>query len=509
MQTKNLNNINVILSLITAIILVLLFLKSIFNIDTGYDAGWYHLPFAARIWGIIPKESFLSEQSIEHRYNGFPLLAHFFQGLFWKVTGRIQATNLVSYFSLLIYVFFLRNFFKVPFYISTIALLAIPAVLTHSTTSFVDLPGNIGASIVIMVMYVFLSYSRLPKKQELLIIFLGAVMAANTKLHLTVLIGILYCVTVTRLAFLYFKYSKFDRFEIFRNIFLGLLASLLIFATPTKNLIMYGNPLYPIKVEVMGVVLNHKLTPDTYSEGSRPQKWLRSVFEIDTPEWSADQHNKGNSQYLDRAGGFFSVYVISNLLLLITLTVKEYTRNKTFIKKDQSHAIIALVIMLFSSFFMANFPQSHELRYLMFWMISLVSINLSLIFSKEKIDTPWLKPKYCGLIYLVFFTIVCLKIDNYYLRPVFNPLPESYQGYTSVKDYMKLAVKPELVAKMLPNQRNCLIAAHSIPNPDKVPYASIANAIFYSSYFHPEVKYNYSIKAVTNPRGCGNLRKVP
>ena len=62
------------------------------------------------------------------------------------------------------------------------------------------------------------------------------------------------------------------------------IASILIFATPIKNVVLYGNPFYPIEIEVAGIVLNHEMTPQTYSEGNRPQKWLRSILEINTPE---------------------------------------------------------------------------------------------------------------------------------------------------------------------------------------------------------------------------------
>jgi hypothetical protein len=190
-KKNNINSLEVILSLLAIIICVAIFLKAIIDVDTNYDVGWYHLPFAARIWGIIPKSSFSSENLVEYRFDGFPLLAHFFQGLFWKLTGRIQSTNLVGYFSLIVYLFFLRSYFKVPLYLSAIAILAIPAVLTHAATSFVDLPGNIGASVAVMMSYRFFTSSSLPSKKELLAAFLGAAMAANTKPQLTVLIVLL------------------------------------------------------------------------------------------------------------------------------------------------------------------------------------------------------------------------------------------------------------------------------------------------------------------------------
>lgn len=495
---KNRQVLEIILRAIAIIIVTSIFLKAIIDIDTNYDVGWYHLPWAARIWGIVPIESFLSEDLIEYRYDGFPLLAHFFQGLLWKLTGRIQATNLVGYLSLIIYFIFLKTYFKVPLYLSAIAIFTIPAVLTHAATSFVDLPGNVGVSVLMMMTYSFFRRSQLPQKRELLITFIGAAVAVNTKPQLQPLVFVLYWVVGIRLVWLYFKHTKPGQRKLWLTVPLAVVASILIFATPIKNVALYGNPFYPIKIEVAGIVLNHQLTPDTYSEGNRPQKWLRSIFEINTPEWSPDQWNEYNPKYLDRAGGFFGAYVIFNLLLLVGLTIREQLQNRASPKGKSRNATTALITILLVSLIPANFPQSHELRYFMFWMITLVSLNLYLVSSQQP-DNKWLQPKYLGLVCLIFLAIVCIRIDNYYLRPVFNPLAP----------YLKDTVKTELLEQMIPNERTCMISRHAIPDPEAVPFASIPNAFYYSSYFHPEIEYDYSIKASVDPRACGNLPIIP
>ena len=499
MQKNQQQVLEIILSLIALVVVTSIFLKAIIDIDTNYDVGWYHLPFAARIWGIVPAESFLSESLIEHRFDGFPLLAHFFQGLLWKLTGRIQATNLVGYLSLIIYFCFLRNYFKVPLYLSVIAIFTIPAVLTHAATSFVDLPGNIGVAVLMMMTYSFFRRSRLPKPGELLIAFLGAAMAANTKPQLQPLIFILYWIVGIRLVWLYFRYSNPIERRLWLTIPLAAIASILIFATPIKNVAFYGNPFYPIKIEVAGIVLNHQLTPATYDEGDRPQKWLRSIFEINTPQWSADQYNDGNDKYLDRAGGFFGAYVLFNLLLLIGLTIREQLQNRTSSSDKSRNATTALITILLVSLIPANFPQSHELRYFMFWMITLVSLNLCVVSELQNQVSKWLQPKYLGVVCLLFLAIVGIKIDDYYLRPVFSSLERYLQG----------TVKTELLEQMTPNKRTCMISRHAIPKPKAVPYASIPNAFYYSSYFHPEMGYDYSIKAAVDPKDCGDLKVIP
>lgn len=501
MVSKNSRQVlEIILSLIAIAVAGSILLKAISDIDTNYDVGWYHLPFAARIWGIVPADMYLGENLIEYRYAGFPLLAHFLQGLLWKVTGRIQATNLVGYLSLIVYFGFLKKLFRVPLYLSVIAIFTIPAVLTHAATSFVDLPGNIGVAIAVMLVYVLFRDSRLPSKEELLSLVLSAAAAANIKPQLQPLVLVIYWVAGIRLLWLYLKYRPSPQRRWWLTLLLTLLASGLIFATPIKNVALYGNPFYPIKIEVAGIVLNHRLTPDTYREGNRPQKWLRSILEIDTPKWSADQYNGGDQRYLDRAGGFFGSYVVFNLLLLFGLAMKEQWQNRKLVPDDQSFkGITALFTVLLMSLIPANFPQSHELRYFMFWMIVLVSLNLYLVSTWRASPQGWLQPKYLGLVCLLFMVVMAIKIDDYYLRPVFSQF----------EPYLRNTVKQELLAQMIPNERTCMISRHAIANPKSVPFAQIHNAFYYSAYFHPEIKYQYSIKAAVDPKDCGELQVIP
>lgn len=499
MRKNSKKALELILSTIAIIFAVSILLKAIIDIDTNYDVGWYHLPFAARIWGIVPQDMFVAEDLIEHRYDGFPLLAHFFQGLLWKITGRIQATNLVGYSSLIVYFAILRQFFQVPLYLSIIGIFTIPAVLTHSATSLVDLPGNVGVSLLLMMVYSLFKQALPPSKKELWVMVLGAAAAVNTKPQLQPLVFLIYWIAIARLAWLYFKQSDRSKRKLWQTFLLAILASGMIFATPIKNVVQYGNPFYPIRIEVAGIVLNHQLTPETYSEGNRPQKWLQSIFEINTPEWSTDQWNGGDEELLDRGGGFFGAYVGFNLILLFGLTIAEQIDNRRSPDNQSRNATVALITVLLMSLVPANFPQSHELRYFMFWMIVLVSLNLYLVSSWRLTDKRWIQPKYVGLGYLLFFVITCIRIDDYYLRPVFN----------SFEPYLAETVKTELLEQVIPNQKTCMISRHAIAEPDSVPFAQIHNAFYYSSYFHPEIEYPYSLKVAVDPGNCGNLTVIP
>lgn len=486
--------IEIVLQVFAVIVITSLFLKAIIDVDINYDSWWYHLPFAARIWKIVPPELFLGDERWSlPRFAGFPLLAHWLQGLFWSVSGRVQTANLVCFLSLVIYLFFLKTNFQVPLYLSAIALLAIPLVLTHTTTSLVDLPGNIGFSILVMLTYKSFKRKQLLTKQELLIAVLGAATAANIKTLLQPLVVGTVGILVVRLGWLYFRQTKISGKRLFKIAPIITLACLLIFATPVKNTALYGNPLYPIKVEIAGVVLNHELVPDAYQEGNRRQKWLHSILEVKSATWSADQGSQEPER--NRMGGFFGAYVIFNFLLLVGLSLHEL-----FSKSDRSkEARTALAIVAIMSTIVPNFPQSHELRYFMCWMILLVSFNLDLISRQiQSIKWQWLQPKYMGLVYAIFLTIVLVKIRPNYITPSFY----------SLEQQIARGVKPELLSQIEANERVCLIGKH-VGHPQKANVAALQYVFLYSSYFHPELDYSYSIKAAFNPENCGDRKIIP
>ena len=107
-----LEKLAIFLTGISVITLFSLFLVAFFDGDGGGDAFMYHIPFAARLWGIISPEQYTFEYFTEHRYLGFPLAAHWFQGLFWTIFRKPEATNLTAYFSLIVLIIYLKNYLK-------------------------------------------------------------------------------------------------------------------------------------------------------------------------------------------------------------------------------------------------------------------------------------------------------------------------------------------------------------------------------------------------------------
>lgn len=500
-----------VLSLAVIPLVVSIFLKAVIDMDNNYDPGWYHLPFAGRIWGILPREMFIGDEKwFEPRFDGFPLLAHFLQGFFWRITGRIQSTNLVGFFSITGYFWFLRAFFQVPLYLSAIALFSIPLVLTNATTSFVDLFGNVGISILVMMTYSFYKNKQVPKVKELLIAVVGAAIAVNTKTQLQPLACYILVFTVARLGWLYWQQGSKQKVK---TCLISLLAATIIFASPIKNTILYANPFYPIKIKVGGIVLNHKLDPEAYESGNRQKNWVTSVLEINSPYfWKPDQWSDFPER--SRRGGFFGAYVVFNLLLLSGFFFRELAQNKSIPKGGEQRdnpegiapqhsreAVFAVLTTLAMSIVPLNFPQSHELRYFVYWMICLVSLNIYLVSlpKNRQLLGRWLQPKYMGLVFAVFLAIVLTKIGGLYARPLFSSLDK----------YTDFGVKLNLLEQIKPNQQVCLISRHLGEDIQSSPIAALKYAFVYSSYFHPEIDFDYSIQTAFDPEACGDRLKIP
>ncbi|MCH8209679.1 MAG: hypothetical protein IIA62_11605, partial [Nitrospinae bacterium] len=178
-QILTLRSVEWLLKGVSFILILSMGIKALVDVDQSWDTWSYHLPFAARLWGLATPETYSFSSYWQPRFDGFGLLGEFLQGFFWFVTGRPESANLVSFLSLVIYIYFLRSFFKIPFYLSTIALLAIPIVQVHATSSYVDLPGSIAMSVLIMMTWALYLRPDEFSKKDLLVLLIGAACAAN------------------------------------------------------------------------------------------------------------------------------------------------------------------------------------------------------------------------------------------------------------------------------------------------------------------------------------------
>ncbi len=474
------------LLMITAFLLLLsIGLKAILDVDRNFDTWVYHFPFAARLWGMIPPDGFVFDGYFESRFHGFGLLGEYLQGFFWFITGRPESANLVGYISLILYIFFLKKYFNVPFYLSTIALLAIPIVQIHAASSYIDLPSAIAIAVLVMMTYHLYVASKQIRNIDLVVIFVAGFCAANMRLQFTPIVFIILCFTLYQLWFKSFKTNNISSSRnVILTVFILVVAMPIIFATPIKNLFLYGNPVYPVIVKVAGIELNHReeTPPEPSLPGSnlpRPLLWLYSVFEI-VPrplfdgDWSMDQG--GTRIHGDQFGGYFGAYVLFNSILFLYLCYCNWSRDTK----------IAAFIIVLMSVVTAFMPSSPRLRYYMYWMIVLVSLNLFLIcnLARSALLPKFVNPRNMGLISGLTLGIVIFCTHTEYVRPLFFPFSVFFER----------KVDSNLLKQIHEGDKVCI----------KIPHEQWL--FLYSSVFQSPL--NYSIRPGGSTDQCGTWKML-
>jgi hypothetical protein len=104
-----------------------------------------------------------------------------------------------------------------------------------------------------------------------------------------------------------------------------------------------------------------------------------------------------------------------------------------------------------------------------------------------------------GLVYAIFLTIVLVKTQGFYVKP----------SFLSETQYVNSGVKQQFLSKIQPGDRVCLISKHIGVNVKDEPIVALKYAFVYSSYFHPEINYDYSIQTALQPKLCGDRKIIP
>ncbi|MGD1920485.1 MAG: hypothetical protein ACFCAD_17325, partial [Pleurocapsa sp.] len=107
--------------------------------------------------------------------------------------------------------------------------------------------------------------------------------SSNTKPQLEPLVFVVLGFIVLRIFWLRWQIDKNTISSwLLKVVPISLLASLLIFDTPIKNIVIHGNPFYPVRIEIAGKVLNHALpmyseSPGYLADAPKAQRWLYSI----------------------------------------------------------------------------------------------------------------------------------------------------------------------------------------------------------------------------------------
>jgi len=419
-----------VLAALAALLVVSLAVAAWHDVSKAWDVWYYHLPFAGRINGLLDRETYAFGRLNQARYDGFPLFGEALQGMLWRLTGRVECAAFVSFAAVPGLAWFLHRAEKVPPHLTVLALLAVPLVQIHATSCYVDLPANTFVTLLSLLVYRQIVRREAPPLRVMIGGGALAAAAANSKFQLVPVVVVASLVLVATAL----------RRDPQRRARLAVIALALpvVFATPLKNLLLFGNPVWPVELRVLGHTLPHlegayASHPDWLASMPGPVRWLASVLELGLrpiashARWSLDQwtppHEPGY-----RMGGFFGAYALVNVLGLVAGVVVRRSRESK----------VALAFAAGASLVASLMPQAHELRYYLFWMLLLVSLNL-IVWARER-------PVTVGLVVTAALAIVAWSTGGTYLVASGDPFA------TLVAHH----VDERALDRVLPGERVCI-----------------------------------------------------
>ncbi len=388
------------LAVVASAVFVSMGAAAIHDVSKAWDVWYYHMPFAARIAGLVDARTYTFSATNEVRFAGFPLFAEALQGLAWRLTGRPESANLVAFASVPILAFALRRGWGVPLPVAFLAFVAIPCVMIQATSSYVDLFANALAAVLVLGAFRLVVTRAAPTLRELVLLALAAAGAANSKFQIVPVVVLSALVVAARAL------AHRPRRGLRALVLVGALP--LVLATPLKNTVVHGNPVWPVELRVLGASLPSVETaygssPDWLEDVPRPARFVASVLELRAHplterRWSIDQWTPpGDPTY--RMGGFFGAYVVVNVAGLALAVARRRSRE----------AKVAGAFALGLTAVVSVLPQSHELRYYMVWMLVLVALNLVLWAREAEVAV--------GVVALASLAIVAYATGGTYLWP--------------------------------------------------------------------------------------------
>ena len=169
------------ITVLASIAIFFLVRRAFGSLDIAWDAATYHLPFAARRVGLCDEHCLILSAYFENIYRSFPPLADIIQGFFWKVTGRPEATNLASLSALLLLIAYLRRFWLIHWGLAVVAMLAIPMVQIHATSSYIDLMTNVAATIAVLSLLMIVLHPERVNWKLQIVAVLSMIFLGNSK----------------------------------------------------------------------------------------------------------------------------------------------------------------------------------------------------------------------------------------------------------------------------------------------------------------------------------------
>lgn len=366
-------------AVIALVALAVLAARAVLRLDFRWDSPAYHWPFAAAYGGLsVPYEM---NERVRQLFEGFPPLPEMVQGLLWRLSGSLNATGIPNYAAFVLFLAYCHRILRAPFWIVALISLTAPLVLIHTTVSYVDLFGNSLLALGISSTLYLHVFPTRASRSVLLGALIGLVGAAWSKYQLAPVTGLGFLLLIV----VSIRCAPALRFTSRQVIAIVVLAGVVAAAPYLKNLVIFGNPFWPIRVPipVLADVMPYawdvrsdlaQQRPPPFSDRSQVELFFRSLLETENPvsypnraRWIIDQ---GNTYAAFRMGGFWFVSVIV-YLAVATVMLIGYGRRRGLVA---SLAIAAVLL------FVSALPQSHELRYYLFIPLTLAA-TIGMLFS--------------------------------------------------------------------------------------------------------------------------------
>ncbi len=407
------SRIDWILILLAAGLFLVLALRAAVSIDLSPDAWWHRLPWAARLAGLMPADGYVWNDLWEQRFAGFPLLIEWLQGQLWRVTGRPEAANAVALASLVLFVLFLRVRFKVPMTLALLGLVAIPLVQVQATGTSADLPANLALTAALLMLRPLFSVRTPPSTNDVAMFFLACALAAHAKLEMLPLVGVVFVLGFLGLTWVRLRRGKEGSHRTLRVLGAWIFAALavgIVFLIPIKNLVLHGDPVYPMGLRAgalsyTGPQDSFELRADGLTRVSpavapapvaatpaasapaapasrlatlaqpiadRAEIWSEAVLDVGAQPLFGDaswaRAGAGKYPLAVRDGGFLGWYVLFNLALFAALVLVGLL-----------YRLGILILFGISTLLAVMMPYQTDLHHYLFWMTLLVSLNLIML----------------------------------------------------------------------------------------------------------------------------------
>jgi hypothetical protein len=465
---------------------VLVAVRALTSVDLNWDSLQYHLPYAARAAGLCDAQCLTLGFTSEQRYLGFPMLFHTAYGLLWRLFGTPAAGHAVTLTLVAALCGYLWWRFAVPLAWAWLALLAVPLVQIHLTASYVDLGGNAALMIgILALLRITTADPAASPAPDLVAAWAGLTFAAGTKMLLIPVAAAVWAAIV--IAYSYRRWQATRRVPWLWAGGLALLGIASILPQLLYNEWRFQNPVYPVVIRIGG----HSLRGiETLDQSQRTMsvsaqwidfpgwlRWLASVFEFDayrgrSMPWTIDQGDVPRSSQSFRMGGYFCVYVLALLALLVARARERSTLPLLLVLAAATGACMLL-------------PNSHELRYYQFWMMTLIASVLLLAFTPAFASARQSATRTVArAVILLALASVTLMTGAAYLQPRGTRLADLVGPTTAVVD--------------------ALPVGSTVCFADENRYA-----LFYTQLFHPEHPLHVRSVGSGEEKGCDTLIHLP